>query len=170
MQLDFQPIEFRKTVFKETGMKDCDFTYGSDYVVGELISLHHAKDALLMTVRFTPGPDAKKVSLESLTGEVEFLLVKREGRYVGAINRQAPEGFLRFSTGDAEVSILDGLGQDGSNLGGRQAATYFCSAWLPHTSRSASVTVNAYIGHGWFGRWKDVVIKLPKKELYIARL
>jgi|GEM_PF-3230490 len=168
-QLEFKPVQFSKTVFEKTGMRDCDFTRGEDYVVGQLTSLRQAKNALLLIACFSPGPDAKQADWELLTGAVEFLLIKRNGRYLGAINRQAPEKFLRFSTGDAQVSILDALGQDGSNLGGRQAATFFCSKWLPHRD-GVSITVNVYIGHGWCGGWRDVVIKLPKKELYIARL
>ena len=167
LQLDFAPVEFRKTTFEEVGIKNCDFTRGDDYVVGHLQSVYHAKNALMFSVRFTPGIDANEVG--PVNCEVEFLLLNRNGRYVGMINRQAPENLLGF-TGGKNWDMLDSLGQDGTNLGGRHAATFFCRAWSSGKHRNIPITVETYIGRNWLGQWRDFVVRLPKKELYIARL
>jgi hypothetical protein len=170
-QLDFKALEFSKTLHNQLQppMFDGDFRTGDDYARGELLSLHYAKNALLLSARFTPGPDAKSVRWQYQTGQVEFFLIKRDGRYLGTITRQTPEDFLHFSTGE-KVSILDGLGHDGHGLGGRQGAHFWCSLRLPVMSITIPITVSAYVRPGWFGGWKEIVIELPRKELYVARL
>lgn len=168
-QPDWKPLPFHKTRHGDLRppMFDGDGTHGEDYATGELLSLHYAKDALLFVARFTAGPDAKEVGWESLDGQVEFLLVCRKGRYLGSLMRQNPEKFLRFSLGE-EISVLDSLGQDGSALKGRHVAHFFCRSWIPNRTISPQITVSVYIMRGWFGSWKEIVVKLPKKELFVA--
>jgi hypothetical protein len=162
---EFRPLTFKKTTHGELRppISDNDSTRGTDYYVGQLLSLSYAKNALLFTARFTPGPDG----IDSGTHEVEFFLVKQKGRYLGAINRQLPDRQVYFSNGD-KVSVLDGLGQRGLSHPGRQKATFFCSTW--GASGSRPITIGVYVKPGFFGGWSEVVIKLPKKELFVARV
>jgi hypothetical protein len=162
---EFRPLAFTKTTHRalRPPISDNDFTRGTDYYVGQLLGLSYAKNALLFVARFTPGPDG----IGSGTHEVEFFLVKQKGRYLGTINQQVPDGQVYFSNRD-KVSVLDGLGQRGLSHPGRQKATFFCSTWV--SSGSRPITVGVYIKPGFFGGWSEVVIALPKKELFIARV
>ena len=170
-QLDFKPLEFIKTQHADLRppMFDGDGRTGDDYARGKLLSLNYAKNSVLLVALFAPGPDAKSISWEAETGIAELLMVKRNGRYVGTITSQDPKGFLQFTT-RGEVIFLDGLGHGGTALGGREAAHFFCSIHVPYLSQRPNVTVSVYIGLGWFGRWKEIVVELPRKELYVAYL
>lgn len=170
LDLDFRPLEFRKTSHNELRppIFDGDHTYGDDFGAGQLLSLHHAKKAkaLLFVVRFTAGPDAATAGWHpDDTGEVEFLLMEKQGRYVGTITRQAPEGFC--SLGMDKFAILDGLGH-GPGGGGRRIAHFFCSRYMSGFQGLVHLTVTVYIRRGWFGGWKEIVVKVPKKDLYVA--
>lgn len=179
-QISFTPLPFRHTTFGalRPPLFDGDFLRGTDYASGQLLSLAHAKDSLLFTARFGPGPDAAEMGWSTLDATVQFLLLRRAKRYIGAIADQTPAGFLEIVGQDIEqlrqgalrFHLLDGLGQGGAGLGGRHAATFFCWSWVSGRSTHAEITVTVYFRLGLFGGWKDVVIKLPKKELYIAEL
>lgn len=86
-ELDFKPLNFQKTLHDELRppIFDGDNSFGDAYATGELLSLRHAKNALLIVVRFSPGPDANQVGWHSPYGEVEFLLLEQKGYYVGGI-------------------------------------------------------------------------------------
>lgn len=170
LDLDFKPLEFRRTSHGELEppIFDGNHTHGDDFAVGQLLSLHHARKAraLLLVVRFSAGPDAASVGWRpDEAGEVEYLLLEKQGRYVGTITRQAPERFC--SLGREEFAILDGLGH-GPGGGGRKIAHFFGTRSLPGYQGLAPLTVTVYIRQGWFGGWKEIVVKVPKKDLYVA--
>jgi len=169
-ELNFTALDFHRTSHSELRppIFDGDHTWGHDFASGQLVSLQHAKKALLLVVRFTGGPDAKTVGWRPQDdGEVEFLLLERNGRYVGGITRQTPNRFCWLSGEQDGVAILDGLGH-GPGGGGRRIAHFFCHRSLPSYSMSIELSVTVYIGLGWFRRWKEVVVEVPKKDLYVA--
>jgi len=168
--LGFRPLEFRKTSHDKLRppIFDGDHTHGEDFGAGQLLSLRHAKKAkaLLFVVRFTAGPDAASAGWDAGdAGEVEYLLLEKQRRYVGTITRQVPAAFC--SLGMEEFAILDGLGH-GPGGGGRRIATFFCNRYLPRHWGPVPLTVTVYIRRGWFGGWKEIVVKVPKKDLYVA--
>lgn len=166
---DFRPLEFRKTTHAalRPPIFDGDFTRGDDYAAGALLSMQVAKKALLISVRFTAGPDAAACGWgPEESGVVEFLMAEQSGRYVGMIHRQEPGGFC--SLGMDRMTFLDGLGH-GPGGGGRKCATFFARRWMSGVGRSVDLVVGIYIGKGWFGGWKEIVVRVPKKDLYVAR-
>lgn len=166
----FEPIEFRKTTHAEMGMFDGDHTHGDDYGAGQLLSLAVAKKqkALLFVVRFGPGIDAAAVGWKPEdTGDVELVLFEKKGRFLGGINRQAPERYV-WMTGE-KIDLLDGIERE-RGRDGRYAAHWFCSRHLKTYSGGAHLTVEVRIKKGLLGGWKEIVVKVPKKELYVASL
>lgn len=141
-----------------------DGTRGYDWVVGELKALHCAQNAIVFTVQFLPGPDAKADD-PNCFGEADFLVLRHKNRLVGKILRQAPDNAWDASYGD-ELKVLDGLGT-GPGIGIRQAARFSCMArgYTP-----GEFSVSAYFRTGLFGGWRDVVIETPKHSLHYAEL
>ena len=165
-ELDFKPLNFQKTLHDELRppIFDGDNSFGDAYATGELLSLRHAKNALLIVVRFSPGAGANQVGWHSPYGEVEFLLLEQKGYYVGGINRQIPEHFCHHSTRDEHVEILGNAREKFSALGGRRSARFFCQLSQPRHHGVVPLTVVGYFRLGWFGGWKEVVVKVPKKN------
>ena len=174
LDLSFRPLEFQKTSHGDLRppIFDGDHTYGDDYGAGLLVSLACARKekALLSVVRFTAGPDAATAgwALDDV-GEVEFILFEKKGRYIGGINRQAPGKFV-WMAGE-NIQILDIFGP-GSAPGhrGRRAAHYFCQHHIRGFHGTAKLAVTIYLRRGWLGGWKEIVVKVPKNGLYVARL
>ena len=165
-QLAFKPLAFRKVAHGELRppISDNDHTR-DDYNRGELLSLSHAKHALLFVVRVSPGADAK--DWQTPHADVEFLLTEREGRYIGTINRQTPERFCYLSGAREPFAILGRTNERAPAHGGRTHGTFFCAhAYGGYPRIEFSVTV--LIRRGFFGGWKEVVIAVPKKDLYVA--
>jgi hypothetical protein len=165
----FRPLSFRKTTHGELRppIFDGDGTHGEDFANGELLAAHCAK-ALLFVVRFTAGPDAKACGWQpDDAGEIEYLALLKDGRYLGTITRQVPERFCSF--GLEKVLVLDGLGH-GPGGGGRRQATFFGNRFMPKYQGGVPLTVALYFGLDWLGRWKEIVIQVPKKTLYVARV
>jgi hypothetical protein len=163
-QVDFSPLSFRQVRHNELrpAIFDGDHTRGEDYCSGTLRSLRHAPNAVLFTVAFVPGPDAKPGDAAP-RGEVEFFVMRYRKRLIGRIAQQAPERFCWMSGAEEELKQLDGLGT-GPGLGYRAAANFFCS--LP--GYPGQFCVSAYFRNGLFGNWKEIVIQTPKKTLYAA--
>src|SRR5262245_17695725 len=118
---DFKPLPFARTTHAELEppLFDGDHTRGEDFAAGQLVSLQHAKKALLLAVRFTGGPDAGAAGwLPEHDGEVEFLLMEKEGRYFCGINRQSPERFCYLAGAREDVIPLDSL-RRGADSDGR---------------------------------------------------
>ncbi len=167
MELNFKPVEFRKTTHSELRppIFDGDHTHGDDYASGQLLSMQVAKNALLFVVRFSAGPDAEACKWPAGEfGDVEFLVMKQK-RYVGSITRQAPERFC--SLGLEKAVVLDGLGQ-GPGSGGRYGTHFFATRFMRDWGHTIPLTVTVYFGLGWFGGWKEIVVKVPKKDLYVG--
>ncbi len=168
--MEFQILEFRETTHGDLTppIFDGDSSYGDDYGVGQLVSLACSKKekALMFVVRFSAGPDAAAAGWgPEDVGEVEFVVLERKGRYFGSISRQAPQGFVK--TLEEGMQILDVFGP-GPAPGheGRNAAHFFCYRFGFRQNVCLPVTV--YIRKGWLGGWKEIVVKVPKKTLYVA--
>jgi hypothetical protein len=170
--MEFRSLNFQKTSHSELSppIFDGDHTYGDDYGVGQLMSLACAKKdkALVFVVRFGAGPDAEAAGWRpDEIGEIEFALFERKGRYFGQINQTAPTGFAE--TLEKGMQILDVFGA-GPAPGhkGRNAAHFFCYRF--GFKQKVCLTVTVYIRKGWFGGWKEIVVKVPKKTLYVSKL
>ena len=168
--MEFKVLDFRETKHGDLRppIFDGDHTYGDDYGVGQLVSLACAKKekALIFVVYFSAGPDAAAADWRpGDMGEVEFVVFEKKGRYFGSISRQTPQGFVK--TLDEGMQLLDVFGP-GPAPGhkGRTAAHFFCHRFGLRQNVCLSVTV--YIRKGWLGGWKEVVVKVPKKTLYVA--
>lgn len=168
--MEFKILAFRETTHGDLKppIFDGDYTHGDDCGVGQLVSLACAKKekALMLVVRFSAGPDAADAGWGAEdAGEVEFVVFERKGRYFGSISRQAPQGFVE--TLEKGVQLLDAFGP-GPAPGheGRNAAHFFCYRFGFRQEVCLPVTV--YIRKGWLGGWKEIVVKVPKKTLYVA--
>ena len=168
VQLEFQQLEFRKIPHYELRppISDNDHT-SDDYTRGELLSLHHAEKALQFIVRFVPGRDGK--DWKSVQAEVEFVMLEQAGNYVGPLTRQYPERFC-YLTGERDtVALLGRVRERPPAYGGRSSGTFFCThRYGSYPANQFSVTV--MIRRGFFGAWREVVIRVPKKGLYVASL
>jgi hypothetical protein len=124
------------------------------------------KKALILVVRFSAGPDAAAAGWGlGDEGEVEFVVFERKGRYFGSISWQAPEGFVK--TLEKGMQLLDVFGP-GPAPGhkGRNAAHFFCYRF--GFQQNVCLPVTVYIRKGWMGAWKEIVVEVPKKTLYVA--
>jgi hypothetical protein len=166
-QAAFKPLAFQKVGHTDLRppISDNDHTR-DDYNRGELLALSHADKALLLVVRLAPGRDAKDWKVPH--ADIEFLLTERDGRYIGTINRQTPERFCYLAGVREPSAVLGNTKTRARAYGGRTHATYFCAhSYGGYPRIEFSVTV--LIGRGFFGGWKELVVQVPKKDLYVAR-
>ena len=166
-QLAFEPLEFRRVAHADLGPPIGDYDHTSDdFNRGELLSLSHAKKALLLVVRLTPGRDAKDWKVPQ--ADVELLLTEQNGRYIGTINRQTPERFCYLAGVREPFAVLGKTSERPPAYGGRTCGTFFCAHTYGGYPRT-QFSVSARIRRGFFGGWKEIVIKVPKKDLYVTQ-
>ena len=165
-QLAFRPLEFRRVAHADLRPPIGDHDHTSDdFNRGELLSLSYAKKALLLVIRVTPGRDANDWKVPQ--ADVELLLTEQNGRYIGTINRQAPERFCYLAGAREPFAILGKTNERAPAHGGRTHGTFFCAhAYGGYPRIEFSVTV--LIRRGLFGGWKEIVVRVPKKDLYVA--
>jgi hypothetical protein len=162
----FKPLAFRKVGHGELRppISDNDHTR-DDYNRGELLSVSHAKNAMLFVVRVRPGADAKDWTIPH--ADVEFLLTEQNGRYVGTISRQTPERFCYLAGAREPSAVLGKTSERAPAHGGRTHGTFFCAHGYGGYPR-IEFSVTVLIRRGFFGGWKEIVVQVPKKDLYVA--
>jgi hypothetical protein len=167
-RLEFRQLQFRKIRHGELRppISDNDHT-SDDYIRGELLSLYHANKALQFVVRFVPGRDG--TGWTSAQTEVQFDMLEKAGSYVGTLNRQSPERFCYLTGERSDVALLGRVRERPPAYGGRSSGTFFCThRYGSYPTNQFSVTI--MIRRGIFGGWREVVIRVPKKDLYVASL
>lgn len=168
--MEFKILEFRETTHGQLTppIFDGEHSYGDNYGVGQLVSLACAKKEkeLVLVVRFSAGPDAATAGWgPEDVGEVEFVVCEKKGRYFGSISRQAPQGFVE--TLEKGMQLLDVFGSGpASGHKRRNAAHFLCYRFGFRQNVCLPVTI--YIRKGWLGGWKEIVVEVPKKTLYVA--
>lgn len=175
--MDFKPLPFEKVSRHSISGKLVDSRYGYNYSRSELVSLHLAKNALLIRMRFTPtaeGREAPQARWSVPEGQVEFILRQEGGSYLGGIQSQSPARFCWWSGAMTQAS--DGLYRIGA--AGVKPNPYAPRHYVPFSIRRTSApygidpdcNFTVLLRPKLLGGWSEVIVEPPWSEtVWLAR-
>jgi hypothetical protein len=175
--MEFKPLAFRQVSRHEVSGPLVNARYGYNYSRSELVGLHIAKGALVITMRFTPTAEGREAPQAKWTvpqGEVEFGLFQRDGWYLGGIRSQAPGNFCWWSGSQATA----GDGQHRLRAVGAKPNAYAPRHYVPFSIRRTGAPYGIdpdcdfalLLRPALFGGWSEVIVEPAWSDhVWVAR-
>lgn len=167
--LEFKPLTFEK-VDDDSMIRPpiyMSMSLQSDWVRGELVSLHQAKNALLFTMNFYPAEldrGAREAGrLNELEGWATFLIVKKGSNYLGRIVENEHITMSKWYGPYNRKFEHIGSTKPYPSFPGRGLARFSLDGWKEDFS------VNVYLRTRLFGDWKEIIIEEPDGTRWIVR-
>ncbi len=169
--LEFKPLTFKEVDDNSMIRPPIDLSCECVWIRGELVSLHQAKNALLLTMNFYPtalDSGAREAGrLNELGGWATFLIVKKGSNYFGRIVESEHITMSRWYGPDNRKSEHIGSTKPYPSFPGRGKAEFMLDGWGGNVEGEISVSV--YLRTRLFGDWKEIIIEEPDGMRWIAR-
>jgi hypothetical protein len=177
-------MEYKSLSFRETSVNDItpriqSSKYNEHYSIGRLVSLRMAKDVLLIGMRYTPTEKGKQSSSSTAwtvsQAEVEFVLRRHDGWYIGGIAGQAPADFCWWSGPSASAGeklhyIRRVDAPENEHFRPRHMIPFSVRRKGAPAGIDPDCHLNLYLQPATLGGWKEVIV-LPSwaDTAYVAR-